>query len=189
MIHLSDLQKAFNRAFTYSCNLEKCFFTFASLLLCGLFFVFFQGIALHAPEWVSQGLRFFSLFLSTGIMLAAGILLIRTYHNAIKNREVSYRELVLNSWELLIRATYLVIPLICSYLILWVSLGIYLLLSKAPALGPLFNVIFSFIPFLLNFGALSLLVLSFILLFFLTPIFALKGGITYKVFNRSQKDF
>lgn len=189
MIHLSDIQFAFNRAVEYTVDFKKWFFTFVILALCGLLVVFFRGVALYASGWFVMSLTFFPIFLCAGILLSTGILLVRVYHNEIKKREFSYRELLMNSWELLIGASYIAIPIIFCYLILWVLLGVFILLGQIPAAGEFFSVVLSFAPFLLNLGALLLCVISFALLFYVSPIIALKGLDRVKVVQSLVKKF
>ncbi len=175
MIQLSDLQLAFNRALLHAVDLKKCFYTFLVLALCGLPVVFFRGIGIFATGWFAMSLTFFPIFLSAGALLALGILLIRVYHNEIKKRDFSYRDLFIHSWELLVGASYVAIPLIVAYLLLWVLLGIFVLLGHIPGIGEFFSVVLAFAPFLLNLGALLLCVASFGILFYVAPIIAFKG--------------
>lgn len=189
MIHLSDIQFAFNRAVEYTVDFKKWFYTFIVLALCGLVVVFFQGIALYATGWFVMSLTFFPIFLSAGVLLSTGILLIRVYHDQIKKREVNYRELLLSSWELLIGASYIAIPIILCYLVLWVLLGVFILLGGIPSAGEFFSVVLSFAPFLLNLGALLLCVCCFALLFYVAPIIALNGLDRVKVTQTLVKKF
>lgn len=189
MIQLSDLQFAFNRAIEYTLDIKKCLFTFIVLALCGLLVVFFRGIAFYATGWFLMSLTFFPIFLCSGVLLSTGILLIRIYHDQIKKKAVNYRELLLNSWELIIGASYFSIPLILCYLVLWVFLGVFILLAQIPSAGEFFAVILSFAPFLLNFGSLLLCLCSFMLLFYVAPIIALKGLDRVKITQTLMKKF
>lgn len=175
MIQLSDLQFAFNRAFKYTIDFKKWLLTFIVLALCGLLVVFFRGIALTTSGWFVMSLTFFPIFLCAGVLLSTGILLIRVYHDQIKQKAVDYKELFLHSWELVIGASYFAIPIILCYLVFWVLLGVFILLGKIPSGGEFFAVVLSFAPFLLNFGSLLLCLCSFMLLFYVSPIVALKG--------------
>lgn len=175
MIQLSDLQFAFNRALMHAVDFKKWFYTFIVLALCGLLVVFFRGIGIFASGWFAMSLTFFPIFLCAGVLLSLGILLIRVYHNEIKNRDFSYRDLLINSWEMLVGASYIAIPIILAYLLLWVLLGVFILLGHIPGAGEFFSVVLAFAPFLLNLGALLLCVASFGLLFYVAPIIALKG--------------
>jgi len=177
---LDDIRFIFNRAFRHTLHRKKIFWTFLVMALCGVMVVFFRGLAVSAGDWVTLSLTFMPVFLCGGVLLSAGILLIRMYHDEVKQREVKFREVLYKSWDLIIAASYFSVPIILCYMLLWMLLGIFILLSRIPAVGPFFSVILSFGPFLLNLGTLILIFLNLSLLFFLAPILALKGG------NRKQ---
>lgn len=179
-MNFTDIQFMFNRALAYSLNKKKLLLAFTVLALCGLLVVFFRGLSINAGEWVLLSLTFLPFFLCAGVLLSMGIILIRVYHNEIKDRPVDYAELIGKSWEVVIGASYFSIPIILSYLLLWMLLGIFFLLKQIPAIGDIFAVIFAFAPFLLNLGTLVLCLLNLAMLFFVTPIVALKG------LNRTQ---
>lgn len=172
---LSDVQFIFNRALTLTFMRKKLLLTFVVLAMCGLLVVFFRGIAVNAGQWVAMSLTFIPFFLCAGILLALGILLIRIYHDEIKKKPVSFSEVLGKSWEIVMGASYFSVPIILSYLLLWMLLGIFFLLKEMPALGAIFSVIFVFAPFLINLGTLVLCILNVALLFFVSPIIALKG--------------
>lgn len=165
----------FSRALAFTFSRKKNLFVFCILALSGLLVVFFRGLALHASQWVKLSLTFLPIFICTGIFLSLGILLIRIYHDEIKQRDVNYWQILSRSWEVTIGASYFAIPIILGYLLLWMLLGIFILLSEIPAVGEFFGAILSFGPFLINFGTLVLCVLSLAILFFIAPLIALKG--------------
>jgi hypothetical protein len=172
---LNDIQFAFNRAIRLTFSLPKFLLVFFTLLLCGVLAVFFRALATQANEWVVLSLLFVPLFLCAGILLAAGILLIRVYHDEVKGKEVSFLKTLFRSWELMVGAAYFSIPIILSYLILWMLLGIFMLFRTIPGVGEFFGAILSFAPFLINFLTLILSLTNFAILFFVTPILALRG--------------
>lgn len=174
-MELRDIQSIFNRALTKIFNAKKLLFCFLVLLLCGVMIIFCRGIALQTGQWVAMSLNFLPVFICSGILLATGIILTRIYHDEIKKKGASYRKVINNSWDVIIGAGYLAVPVILSYLLLWMLLGIFFLLNEIPGVGHLFSVILSFGPFLINLGALILCVLSISMLFVLTPILALRG--------------
>lgn len=192
-MNLSGIQFSFNRAFARSFSFKKNFLVFAILALCGVFIVFCQGLRINAHNnWVSMSLIFLPFFLCSGILLATGIVLIRLYHDEIKKKEISYRELILKSWEILLGASYFSIPAILIYLLLWMLLGIFVLLEEIPAIGSFFSAVLSFAPFILNLATLVLCLSVVFLLFFVTPILALKGlsraTVTSSLLKRLQSD-
>lgn len=192
-MNLSDIRFIFNRAIAHTFSTKKLLSIFCVLLLCGILVVFFRGLALHAGQWISMSLTFLPIFLCAGVLLSAGIVLERAYHDEIKQKKkVSYRAIIANSWEIIIAASYFTMPLILGYLLLWMLLGIFFLLKGIPLIGEFFGVVLAFAPFVLNLGMLLLCFLSIALLFFVTPAMALKGvnGIQalQMVLKRIQQD-
>lgn len=171
----NDIQLMFNRALSLSLSKKKFLTVFTILVMCGVLVVFFKGLAVGANEWLLMSLTFLPIFLSAGILLSMGIILIRIYHDEVKRKEVKYTEILGKSWEMIIGAFYFCIPIILSYLLLWMLLGIFFLLREIPGMGSFFSAILAFGPFLINLGSLILCVLNLAILFFVTPIISLKG--------------
>lgn len=174
-MELSDIQFSFNRALSLTFDKKKLFVVATILLLCGLMITFFRGVSLHTGQWVRLSLTFIPVFLCAGVLLSTGVLLIRIYHNEIKKRNTSYRNIVSHSWDIILGTAYLSVPIVLSYLLLWMLLGVFFLLNEIPVFGQFLGMILAFAPFLLNLGTLALCVLSVALLFFVTPAVALKG--------------
>lgn len=189
---LSDIQLGFNRALAHTFDKKKFLLVFVYLTLCGLFVVFFRGLSFNASQWLLLSLNFLPVFICAGILLSLGIFLIRVYHDEVKEKEVSYKQIFGKSWEMMIGATYFFVPVILSYLLLWMTLGIFLLLQQIPAFGEVVSALLAFAPFLLNLGTLFLCVLSLSVLFYLTPVIALKGYqrllVTNTFINRFKTD-
>lgn len=177
---LQDIQVLFNRALSYTFNLKKNFVVFCVLALCGLMAVFFQGLGTHAGVWIKMSLIFLPIFLCAGILLALGVVLVRIYHDEIKSRPTTYQDVLSKSWDVVMGASYFSIPIILSYLLLWMLLGIFFLLRQIPGIGEFFSIVLVFAPFLINLGSLVLCILSLAMLFFLSPVLAFRG------FNRLQ---
>lgn len=165
----------FNRALSLTFIKKKLLSIFCILALSGLFIVFFRGISLHASPWVHLSLTFLPIFFCTGILLSVGIYLIRIYYHEVKQQEITYIETLKRSWEILLGASYFAIPVIISYILLWMILGIFILLRQTPALGDFLSIILAFAPFLVNLGTLILCLVSVFLLFFVAPAIAFKG--------------
>lgn len=174
-MNLIDIQFIFNRALSMTFNRTKWLITFIVLALCGLFVVFCRGLASNANSWVALSLTFLPIFLCSGILLALGVILIRSYHDEIKRKEVNYGKILSQSWETMIGAAYFTVPVILLYLMLWMMLGIFILLRSIPVVGDFFAVILAFAPFLINLATLLLCVLVISMLFFVTPVIAFKG--------------
>lgn len=174
-MNLSDVQFIFNRALSFTFSQKKNFLAFIILALCGLLVIFCRALSMNASQWIQLSLTFLPVFLCAGVLLSLGILLIRIYHDEIKQRPLRFRDIASNSWEVIIGASYFSIPIILCYLVLWMFLGLFVLLKEIPTLGDFFGVIFAFGPFLLNLGSIILGLLSIAMLFFITPILALNG--------------
>ena len=163
----NDLERAFLNACEGLFSRKKTLVSFASLSLSGLFFVFCKGLSLGANPWLKQSLFFLPLFLSTVFFLISGVLLIRQ-----KGKEMALGNLATSSVDVAISTSYLSFPPILAYLCLWSLLGVFFLLKEIPFIGPFFNIIFAFGPFLLIVCSLLLCLLNFALLFFVAPIIA-----------------
>jgi len=177
----------FNRALAFTFSKMKLLFVFSLLVLSGLLVVFFRGLALHASQWVQLSLTFLPIFICTGILLSMGILLIRMYHDEVKQRDVNVWRTLSRSWDVAVGASYFALPIIFSYLLLWMLMGIFVLLSELPFVGDFFGIILSFAPFLINLGTLVLCLLGFAMLFFVAPLIALKGLERGAVFHMAVK--
>lgn len=173
-MNLEDIGFIFNRAITHSFVKAKLLFIFCMLTLSGVLVVFFRGLAMHAGNWMTMSLTFLPIFVSSAILLSAGIVLTRLYHDEVKNQPSSLMSVMKNSWELMVGASYFSIPIILCYLLFWMALGVFILLSEIPTVGDFFAVVLAFGPFLLNLGSLFLCLLSLSLLFFVTPVIALR---------------
>ena len=187
-----DISFIFNRSLAHVVSKKKLLFVFCALALSGLLVVFFKGLALNAGDWVKLSLTFLPLFICAGVLLSLGILLIRIYRDEIKEREVNYWDILSTSWEGVIGASYFFIPIILCYLLLWVLLGIFVLLSEVPSAGEFFSAVLSFGPFLIVLGTLVLTAASFGILFVVAPLIAFKGldgkAIFQLIVKRLEKD-
>ncbi|MBA3238238.1 MAG: hypothetical protein H0T62_07840 [Parachlamydiaceae bacterium] len=183
-MNLTDIRRIFNRALILTFSTKKLLMISSLLALCGLLVVFSRGLAVHANYWITLSLTFTPILLCTGVLLSAGIFLTRVYHDEIKGKEVNYSEILANSWEAIIAASYFSIPIVLIYLLLWMILGIFILLQEIPGVGNFFMAILAFAPFLLNLSSLLLCIFALLVLYFVTPIVALKGGNRIQLANR-----
>ena len=184
-----EIEYAFNRALAFSFSRKKLVLVFLLLVLCGLLIVFCRALSIHAGQWVGLSLAFLPIFVSSGALLAVGVLLIRIYHHEVKMFALSYRKIFSQSWELLIGVTYLTLPLLLAYLFLWILMGVFYMLREIPALGEVLGVILAFGPFLLVLGSLILSVFNLFALFFATPRLALQTGVKLKLAREIYKGF
>jgi hypothetical protein len=176
-----DLELIFNRALKFSFSKKKLLFMFPVLVVCGLMLVFCRALAVNAGQWVILSLTFLPIFLSSGLLLAAGVVLARVYHHEVKMIPLSFKKILAQSWELLIGVSYLTLPLLLAYLFLWMVMGVFYLLKEIPALGDVLGVVLAFGPFILVLGSLVLSILNLFLLFFATPHIALKSRLKLKL--------
>jgi hypothetical protein len=177
----------FNRALVHTFSRTKLFFVFILLAMSGLLVVFFHGLSLHAGPWVMLSLTFLPIFICTGILLSMGILLIRMYYDELKQRDSNIWTTLSHSWEIVIGASYFALPIIFSYMLLWMLMGIFVLLREIPLVGDFFGIVLAFAPFLINLGTLVLCLIAFALLFFVAPLIALKGLERGAVFQMAVK--
>jgi len=189
---LDDVQFIFNRALSKTFDKKKLLLVFLVLALCGILVVFFRGLAVNAGQWLLMSLSFLPVFLCAGVLLSTGILIIRIYHDEIKHKEIKYADVLAKSWDVILGASYFAIPLILSYLVLWMLLGIFFLFKQIPGVGDFFGAILAFGPFLVNLGSLVLCLLSFSMLFFVSPVIALRGfnriDVSQTLVNRFKND-
>lgn len=172
-----DVEFIFNRALAFSFSRKKFLFVFPVLVGCGLLTVICRALAFSAGDWMRLSLAFLPQFLSSGLLLAAGVVLIRLYHHEVKHLPVNLRGTLRESWDLMVGICYLTVPLVLAYLVLWTVMGLFYLLKEIPAVGDILGVILSFGPFLLVLGSLILSLFSVLLLFFAAPGIALKSAI------------
>lgn len=174
----ADLEKIFNRSFSHSFSQKKWLLVFPVLVLCGLLAVICRTISFAAGQWIQMSLAFLPMFLCTGFLLAAGMVLTRIYHHEIKGSEIKYLQMIKESKELIYGIPHLAVPLIFAYLVLWMVLGVFYLMRSIPYAGDVVSAIFSFGPFLLVLGSLFLGCLSLLILFYVTPAAALRSNLT-----------
>ena len=176
-----DIEHIFNRALRFSFSKKKFLFIFPILVVCGLMLVFCRALAVSAGQWVILSLTFLPIFLSSGLLLAAGVILSRIYHCEVKMIPLNFKKILSESWELLIGVSYLTLPLLLIYLLLWMVMGIFYLLKEIPALGDALGIILSFGPFLLVLGSLILSFFNLFLFFFATPHIAINSRLKLKL--------
>jgi hypothetical protein len=175
-MNFSNIQFIFNRALALTFSRKKLLFVFCILALCGVMVVFFRALALQAGNWMLMSLTFLPIFLCSGLLLFAGIILTRIYHDEVKKQGYSFRDVFAKTWEIALGASYFSIPFILCYLLLWMLLGIFVLLTEIPFIGDFFSIILAFGPFLINLGSLALCFLNIAMLFIVTPIIALSSA-------------
>ncbi len=170
-------EKSFNQALGRSFEKKRFFFLASVLVLAGLLNIFCRSFVFYTGKWGDLSLFFLPLIFSLGLLLAAGVFLIRLYQYEQKGEIFSFRKVLFDSLESMLFASYLTLPLLLIFLILWVVLGIFLVLMQVPLFGMFFSVVFAFLPMLLFFGFLLLLISIVFMAFFLTPSIALGSSL------------
>ena len=172
MLSLQELEKSFNRALRAAFSKHALILTFPVLALCGFLAVICRVLSYGSGQWIQMSLGFLPIFLCGGLLLAAGIVINRIYYQEVKGQEVQLFQTIKRSSSLFWGISYLTVPVIFTYLILWMLMGVFYLLRAIPAIGEFLGSVFSFGPFLLVFGSLALGLLTLLTLFFLTPAVA-----------------
>jgi hypothetical protein len=173
MVAIAELEKRFNRAMKLSFVKKKIIITFFTLILCSIFILFSMSIPLK-DKWMQVCLIFLSIFLASSILLALGVFLIRIYYHEVKSKKLSITKIFSKSFEIIIGSTYLTFPLIITFLLLWIMLGVFNFLVKIPKLGLIIDTILAFAPFILIFCLVFLCFINICILFFITPSIGLK---------------
>ncbi len=184
-----ELEQAFNRAFFFSLTRKKIFFILPVLLMGGMIVVLSHTLWIEANPWIRSSLAFIPSFLCMSLFLAAAVPLVRLYHDEVKQKSLSVNKTLKHSWQLMARISSLLLPVLTAYLVLWFILGIFYLLKNIPAMGEILGGILSFGPFLLIAGSLVLLLMSLALVFFLSPVVALKSKMSWDLAEQVLKRF
>lgn len=189
----NQLDKCFNKAVKESFAKKKMLFTGPFVVLCGLFFVFCKTVALSCGPWMRLFLLFFPLFLSFGVLLMVGVVLIKAYALEVKHKEHSFKKIIYQSYQMLLNIAYVALPFILAYMAIWIVLGLFYLLKSIPFLGAVLGPLLAFIPFLLMLVVLLLAFACLVFLFFATPDASLKTGLKVELFyilmQRLKKSF
>ncbi len=184
-----ELEQAFNRALFFSITRKKIFFILPILLICGIIVVLSHTLWVGSNPWVRSSLAFIPGFLCMALFLAAAVPLIRLYHDEVKQKPLSVNKTLKTSWKLMAGIGSLIVPILTAYLVLWFILGIFYLLKNIPATGELLGGVLSFGPFLLIAGSLVLIAMALALVFFLSPVVALKSTMSWELAEDVLKRF
>ncbi len=170
-----ELQRIFNRAISLTLGYKKLLMTFSALAVIGLAVVTCRSIATHSSGWAMMSLLFLPLFFGAAVLMAIGVVIVRLYHDEVKERPVDHKQVMMNSWQLMASASYFALPVILLFLLVWMALAIFYLFTEIPYLGDVLSVVLAFWPYLLNVSLLLLVVASVGMLFFVIPLVALRG--------------
>ncbi|MBS0655123.1 MAG: hypothetical protein JSR46_05055 [Verrucomicrobia bacterium] len=188
-MNLTDLAVLLQRAFTLTLNKKKLLFTAVVIAVCGLFTIFFMSLAFSASHWMAQSLTFLPVFISGMILTGFGVVLVRTYHDEVKQQEIELMPLFLRSWDVCFSAASAFLLLLLSYLVLWIALGIFIVFKELPIIGEIFACVFVFIPFLLNMAIVALGLFSVYAVYVLSPAIALKSVVPQQFLQLAKEEF
>ncbi len=184
---LKDLEFCFNRALHYTFSKKKFWMVFPVLILCGILVVFCRALALGSISWIALSMIFLPIFLCAGILLALGTLLCRIYYHEVKSLTFHVKEIFSKSLDLIIGTIYLSLPPILVYLLLWAFEGVFMLLKEIPTIGQYMGVFLSIAPFLITLASIFLVIFSFTLLFYATPVIAFQEKEKLIVFKKIRE--
>ena len=170
----NDIEFSFNRALRMSFSIKKLLLVFVMLCICGFGLLLCKSLGLQTQDWLMLNWNFLPFFAIGVLGLSLGVLLIRLYHDEIKEKKMDYQKTFSLSKRVMVEIAYLGMPLIIGYLALWTILGLFYLIKALPKIGWALGAFLSFGPFLLFLSMVSLAILFLILFFFLTPIVALR---------------
>lgn len=169
---LKDLSQMFNRAAGHVFAIKKTFFLFLALIVFGLIFLSLKGIATDTLNWWRLFLAAIPFFLLIAFLMATGVFLVKAYVLEREDKPFSVKETFSSSAKFMLKAAYFALPLFLAFIVLWVTMGIFILLKSIPYLGPFLGVILAFVPYVSSICILLLFFISLLFLFFLTPLLA-----------------
>ena len=179
MFTFEEIGALFNRSWLHAFSKKKFLLTLVFMLIASFFFVFCESIALEGSSWVAISFSFLPVFLCAGLFLTLGTLIIRMYFQEIKGVKYKFGDLIKQSVQVAVGLSYLTVPFLLAYVLLWAALGVFYLLREIPMIGDSISVLLVFGPFLLILGALVLSILTLALLFFVTPHVAAKKNLEF----------
>lgn len=186
---VKELALMFNKALLRAFDLKKFVSLFLVLVVSGFIFLFFQGIGVSLPLWFKLLLFYVPIFLIMAFLMCAGVVLAKVYEKESIGEQATITELMKSSYETFFKASFLILPLLASFLGFWVLLGVFALLKSIPYLGMILGIMLAFVPFLLQVGIFLSLLAGLFLLFFAVPEYALKGTFDWKGFlKRFSRD-
>lgn len=182
-----SLEKKFDRALRLSFSKKKFLFLSPILFLCGILTVASNAILQNVGHLGALSLVFLPLFFSSGFLLSSGVVLIKAYEKELKKHPFSLKEILKDSWQMLMNICYISLPIVFFYLVLWLCMGMFYLLKELPVLGDFFGAFFAFGPFLLMLAVILLFIANIVSLFFGAPEAALGCGIGLELLFRVKK--
>jgi len=177
------------RAFLYSFNKKKLFFTYPFLIICGFFVIFFKAVSFGGDNWIDLCLIFMPILLSISVLYILGVFLSKIYYLEVKKMKVSYREVIKTSINSIIHTLHISLPPILLFLIIWIFFGLLVMVKEIPHVGKFIGSLIFIAPFFLVLLSILITIASFLLLFFATPVIALKLQNVFEILKEVFKNF
>ncbi|NGX34919.1 MAG: hypothetical protein K1060chlam1_01281 [Candidatus Anoxychlamydiales bacterium] len=185
---LKDLDKFFTRAFLFSFNKKKLFFTYPFIFLIGIIHIFFRSLVAGPGTWTNLSFIFLPIFISFAILFVLGVFLARIYFHDVKNLKCSYMEILKKSVDKISYTFYISILSIVAFVILWIIFGFLAAIKDIPHIGSFIGVFISIVAYILILFFIVLVILNLLFLFFLTPSISLKPKLKIKGFFEILKN-
>lgn len=183
-----DLDKCFTRAFLFAIQKKKLFFTYPFIFLTGIIFIFFKSINESAGKWANLSFLFLPIFISFAILFVLGIFLTRIYFHDVKNLKCTYMEILKNSVDKVFQTFYISIFSIFTFVIVWIVFGFLAAIKDIPHIGSFIGVFLSIIAYIFILFFIGLVILNLFLLFFITPMIALKSKMKLRLLLQAFKN-
>ncbi len=157
---LKDLAALFNRSCEGILNLQKLLSIFFVLIVSGLVFLSFQFFIVHSPNWLKLPLIVIPFFITCFLLMLCGSDLCQP----AKEKRFFFD---LKNW---LPASYFYFPLVLTAIVSAILFALLMLVKAIPIFGTFAGILLAFVPFLLNFVLLLLVVAAVCMLFFFTPL-------------------
>jgi hypothetical protein len=174
-MRFTELESMAERASRYVFSKTKLLLTALLITACAFLGVLALGVALWSVRWLNVTLFFLPFVVTFLAIMTTGVFIIRSYHDEVTNKEVTYKTILATSWNELIVSAYLFIPFIGLFLLLWLGEACHFFLKPVPIIGPLMDSIFFLGSIFWIFALLLLCLTSCFLIFCISPVIALKS--------------
>jgi hypothetical protein len=164
------IEQAFNRALSGMGEKYKILITAGVLCIGSVLTAFFATFSPFADSLMQKTLFLVPLFITLGLLLSLGSLLCKIYLEEVKRNKVHLIPTFKTIWVRLLGASYFSLPFLAAFIVLWLTIGLFELLTLIPYVGSVLSTLFAFIPFVINFCFYLLAVFGLFALFMLAPV-------------------
>lgn len=177
-------EKAVNRALLSMWDTYKILLTAAILFAGSILTALFATFSTFASSLMQKTLFLIPCFLTLGLLLSLGSVLCKLYLEEIRRNKVHLVPTMKMIYARLVGASYFSVPFLTLFGILWMTIGLFELLTFIPYLGTFFATLFAFIPFLIHFSFYFMIVFGLFGLFLLAPLLATTADINRTVLEK-----